>query len=79
VIALKWYREVTRKFAYHGYAALSPNLYARAGHGTPEDVAAAVRGTGGVPDELCWRRPKQVAIWRVNQGPDRAIILKRAR
>ncbi len=47
----EWYREVTRKFAHHGYAALSPNLYFRAGHGTPEDVAAKVRGQGGVPDD----------------------------
>ena len=47
----EWYREATRKFAAHGYAALSPNLYFRAGHGTPEDVAAKVRGVGGVPDE----------------------------
>jgi carboxymethylenebutenolidase len=47
----EWYREATRKFAYHGYAALSPNLYFRAGHGTPEDVAAKVRGVGGVPDD----------------------------
>ena len=47
----EWYREVTRKFAHHGYAALSPNLYARAGHGTPEDVAAAVRAAGGVADD----------------------------
>jgi carboxymethylenebutenolidase len=46
-----WYREATRKFAHHGYAAISPNLYFRAGHGTPEDVAAAVRAQGGVPDE----------------------------
>src|SRR5919205_845909 len=23
----EWYREATRKFAHHGYAALSPNLY----------------------------------------------------
>jgi len=46
-----WYREVTRKFAHHGYAALSPNLYCREGHGTPEDVAAKVRGAGGVPDD----------------------------
>jgi carboxymethylenebutenolidase len=29
----EWYREVTRKFAHHGYAALSPNLYCREGHG----------------------------------------------
>jgi carboxymethylenebutenolidase len=47
----EWYREVTRKFAHHGYAALSPNLYYREGHGTPEDVAAMVRGAGGVPDD----------------------------
>jgi carboxymethylenebutenolidase len=46
-----WYREATRKFAHHGYAALSPNLYFRAGHGTPEDVAAKARAGGGVPDE----------------------------
>jgi carboxymethylenebutenolidase len=47
----EWYREATRKFAAHGFAALSPNLYSREGHGTPEDVAARVRGAGGVPDE----------------------------
>lgn len=46
----EWYREATRKLAYHGYATLSPNLYFRSGHGTPEDVAAAVRAVGGVPD-----------------------------
>lgn len=47
----EWYREATRRFAHHGYAALSPNLYTREGHGTPEDVAAKVRGAGGVPDD----------------------------
>lgn len=47
----EWYREATRKFAHHGYAALSPDLYFRAGHGTPEDVAAKVRAQGGVADE----------------------------
>lgn len=47
----EWYREATRRIAHHGYAALSPNLYFRAGHGTPQDVAAAVRADGGVPDE----------------------------
>ncbi|MCA9992623.1 MAG: dienelactone hydrolase family protein, partial [Anaerolineales bacterium] len=30
---------------------MSPNLYFRAGHGTPEDVAARVRAEGGVADE----------------------------
>lgn len=47
----EWYKEATRKFAYHGYAALAPNLYYRAGHGTPEDVATKVRAAGGIPDE----------------------------
>jgi carboxymethylenebutenolidase len=47
----EWYREAARKFAHYGYAALSPNLYYRAGHGTPEDVAAKVRAGGGVPDD----------------------------
>ncbi|MES0361595.1 MAG: dienelactone hydrolase family protein [Anaerolineales bacterium] len=47
----EWYREATRRFAHHGYAALSPNLYYRAGHGTPEDIAAKVRAEGGVPDQ----------------------------
>jgi carboxymethylenebutenolidase len=47
----EWYRECTRKFAHHGYAAISPNLYFREGHGTPEDIGAKVRGAGGVADE----------------------------
>lgn len=47
----EWYREATRRFAHHGYATISPNLYYRDGHGTPEDVAAKVRAGGGVPDE----------------------------
>src|SRR5947207_551609 len=46
----EWYKEATRKFAHHGYAAICPDLYCRIGHGTPEDVAAMVRGAGGVPD-----------------------------
>ena len=47
----EWYREATRRFAYHGYVALSPNLYARVGHGTPEDVAVKVRADGGIADD----------------------------
>lgn len=47
----EWYRETTRKFAHHGYAALSPNLYFRTGHGTPENVAAKVRAEGGIADD----------------------------
>ncbi len=47
----EWYREATRKFAAYGYVSICPNLYFRNGHGTPEDVAARVRGEGGVSDE----------------------------
>jgi len=46
-----WYHETTLKFARQGYATITPNLYYRAGHGTWEDVAAKVRGEGGVPDD----------------------------
>jgi len=47
----EWYKETTLRFARMGYATLCPNLYYRAGHGTPEDVAAKVRAAGGVPDD----------------------------
>lgn len=46
----EWYFEATRKFAAHGYAAICPDLYCRAGHGSPDDVAASVRADGGVSD-----------------------------
>ena len=42
----EWYRECARRFAHHGYATISPNLYFREGHGTPEDVGAKVRAAG---------------------------------
>jgi carboxymethylenebutenolidase len=48
----EWSKEVTRKFAAHGYAAVCPHLYHRAGPGlSPDDAAAAARAAGGVPDE----------------------------
>ena len=46
----EWYRETTRKFAHHGYAAISHNLYHRAGEGRSDDVAAKVRAEGGIAD-----------------------------
>lgn len=45
------YQEFTRRFANHGYTAISPDLYCREGHGTPDDVAAKVRAEGGVSDD----------------------------
>ena len=47
--------KTTLKFAHHGYVTISPNLYFRSGHGTPEDIAAKVRAEGGIPDDqVCW-------------------------
>jgi len=45
-------KEITRKFAAHGYLAICPNLYSREAPGAaPDDAAAVVRALGGVPDE----------------------------
>ena len=45
-------KEIARKFAANGYAALMPNLYYREAPGaSPDDAAAAARARGGVPDE----------------------------
>jgi len=46
----EWYRDATRKFAHYGYAAISHNLFQRAGEGRSDDVAAKVRAEGGIPD-----------------------------
>jgi carboxymethylenebutenolidase len=46
----EWYMEATRRFAHHGYAAISHNLFQRAGEGKSDDVAAKVRAEGGIPD-----------------------------
>jgi carboxymethylenebutenolidase len=45
-------KEIVRKFAANGYAALMPNLYYREAPGaSPDDAAATARANGGVPDE----------------------------
>ena len=45
-------KEITRKFAVHGYNAICPNLYWREAPGAaPDDAAATARAAGGVPDE----------------------------
>ena len=47
-------KETTRKLAYHGYAAICPNLHYREAPGSSsDDAAAAVRAAGGVPDDRC--------------------------
>jgi carboxymethylenebutenolidase len=45
-------KEIVRKFAANGYAALMPNLHYREAPGaSPDDAAAASRAQGGVPDD----------------------------
>lgn len=47
----EFYFEFTRRLANHGYTAICPDLYCRTGHGTPDDVAAAIRAQGGIADD----------------------------
>jgi carboxymethylenebutenolidase len=45
-------KEIVRRFAANGYAAICPNLHYREAPGaSPDDASAAVRATGGVPDD----------------------------
>jgi carboxymethylenebutenolidase len=45
-------KEIARRFAYHGYNAIMPNLYWRQAPGaSPDDAAATARAQGGIPDE----------------------------
>jgi carboxymethylenebutenolidase len=44
-------KEIARKFAHHGCAAISPNLHFREGKGSPEENSASVRAAGGMPDD----------------------------
>lgn len=47
----EWCKEVARRLAHHGYAAVLPNLYTRLGPGSVDEVAAKARADGGTPDE----------------------------
>jgi carboxymethylenebutenolidase len=47
----EWTKEVVRKLAHHGHAAICPHLFARSGPGNADDVAAAARAAGGVSDD----------------------------
>ncbi len=47
----EWTKEVVRKLAHHGYAAICPHLFDRFGPGAFDDVAAAARAAGGIADE----------------------------
>jgi len=47
----EFYREFSNRLARHGHTVICPDLYCRYGHGTPDDIAAKVRGEGGVYDD----------------------------
>lgn len=59
----EWSLEVTRRFAHHGYAAVSPHLYARLGPGEPDDLAAKARVAGGVSDDQVMGDVAGAAEW----------------
>jgi carboxymethylenebutenolidase len=44
-------KEIARRFAHHGYAAVLPNLHFREGKATPEENSASIRAAGGMPDD----------------------------
>ena len=44
-------KEIARRFAHEGYAAISPNLHFREGKTTPEENSASIRAAGGMPDD----------------------------
>ena len=61
----EWYREATRKFAHHGYLAISPDLYCRVGHGSPdEDDAARVTGESAPAGSASRRGPRRLGAGR---------------
>lgn len=45
------HKEIARRFAHHGYAAIVPNLHFREGKATPEENSASIRAAGGMPDD----------------------------
>ncbi len=44
-------KEIARRFAHHGYVAISPNLQFREGKDSAEANSASVREAGGMPDD----------------------------
>jgi carboxymethylenebutenolidase len=63
----EFYREFSRRFAEHGFIAICPNLYERYGHGTPDDVAARVRGEGGIADDSVVADAEAAMTWVKSQ------------
>ncbi len=59
----EFYQEFARRLANHGYVTIAPDLYGRQGHGTPDDVAAKVRASGGVADDQVLGDMTAAARW----------------
>jgi carboxymethylenebutenolidase len=46
------YREIARRYTQHGFSVVLPNLNYRFGSGTPEEMSAKARESGGVHDDI---------------------------
>jgi carboxymethylenebutenolidase len=64
----EFYQEFTRRLANHGYIAISPDLYCRAGHGTPDEVTAKVRADGGISDDQMVGDVSAASKWLKSQS-----------
>ena len=64
----EFYQEFTRRLANHGYVCISPNLYSRVGHGTPDEIAGKVRAEGGVPDDQVVGDMSAASDWLKSQS-----------
>lgn len=47
----EWHREISRRFAEHGYSVLCPDIYRVFGTGTPEEMSQKARENGGCRDD----------------------------
>jgi carboxymethylenebutenolidase len=63
----EFYQEFSERLAKHGYLVIAPDLYCRAGHGTPDDVAAKVRAQGGVHDDGAVADCEAARSWLLSQ------------
>ena len=63
----EYYREFSRRFAFHGYIAVCPNLYEEWGPGTPDEVAAKSRADGGVADDTVVANAQAALDWIKSQ------------
>jgi carboxymethylenebutenolidase len=59
----EFYQEFAERLARHGYDVICPDLYARFGQGTPDDVAAKVRNAGGVLDDSVVEDGRAALAW----------------